>query len=93
MENRYFLLYSLQSNHTFRNICILDSKMNRVYCGSPIGSDSVSLKEYGYAINGDSRVPIDKNLFLKIKKESFIEWNKKNYLEFFNKYKLEEWLV
>jgi hypothetical protein len=91
-EDRYFLLYTLNHNY-FETITLLDKKMKRVYCGSPIGSDSISLKEYGWAINRDIKIPINKNTFLKIKNESYIELRKKDYVEFFIKYSLDEWII
>ena len=90
--DRYFLLYTTNKS-TFETISLMDKKLKRVYCGSPIGSDSISIKEYGRAIQRDKLIPIDKNIFLKIKKESFIELRRTNYLEFFNKYSLEEWVI
>ena len=92
-KERFFLLYSLKSDGTFNTISILDSKLKRVYCGSPIDSDSVSLKEYGSSINTDKKIPITKAKFLKIRKESYIELRKTNYLSFFDKYNLQEWLL
>lgn len=90
--DRYFLLYTTNKS-TFETISLMDKKLKRVYCGSPIGSDSISIKEYGRAIERDRLIPIDKHIFLKIKKESFIELRKTNYMDFFNRYSLEEWII
>lgn len=92
-DNRYFLLYTINNKMNFETISLLDAKLKRVYCGSPLGSDSLSMKQYGIAINRDLKIPIDKRKFLKIKSESYIELRKTNYLEFFSKYHLEEWIL
>ena len=90
--NRYFLLYTINKS-TFETISLMDKKLKRIYYGSPIGSDSISIKNYGRAIERDRLIPISKHIFLKIKKESFIELRKTNYLDFFSRYSLEEWLI
>jgi hypothetical protein len=91
-DDRYCLLYTV-NKISFETVSLLDKKLKRVYCGSPIGSDSISLKEYGNSIKRDNIIPISKEKFLKIKKESFIQLRKDKYLDFFTKYCIEEWLL
>jgi hypothetical protein len=91
-DDRYCLLYTVNKT-SFETISLLDKKLKRIYCGSPIGSDSISLKEYGNAIKKDKMIPISKDKFLKIKKESFVQLRKDRYLDFFTKYSIEEWLL
>ena len=93
MNSRYFLLLSFTNNFKIETIKILDSKMKRVYCGSPIRSDYVSLHEYGLGINSDLKIPINDTLYYLIRDESFLKLRNTNYFDFLKKYSLEEWAI
>ena len=93
MDSRYFLLLSFTNNFKIETLKILDSKMKRVYCGSPIRSDFVSIHEYGLGILSDLKIPINDTLYSLIRDESFLKLRNTNYFDFLKKYSLEEWAI
>ena len=93
MDSRYFLLLSFTNKFKIETLKILDSKMKRVYCGSPIRFDFVSIQEYGLGILSDIKIPINDTLYCLIRDESFLKLRNTNYFDFLKKYSLEEWAI
>jgi hypothetical protein len=92
--SRYILLISLKGNRQLINtIKILDTKTDKLFCGSPIKSDYVSISEYGQNINSDIKIPLDNEKFKKIKEESYLQLRNTRFIDLIKKYQLEEYAI
>jgi hypothetical protein len=92
--SRYILLISLKGNRQLIDtIKILDTKTDKLFCGSPIKSDHVSLKEYGSGILNDIKIPLDDEKFKKIKEESYLQLRNTRFIDLVKKYQLEEYSI